>query len=415
MKSKINSPPHFHYLHPYNPFKMKLLLATLILFCTFFSNAANKTFQAIDTSGNVIFEIEAERLYGFSDGMARIQQINLVNNEWVRGKGFINTKGEMVIPCIYDKVKNFVDGRAWVKKKNSNSWTLIDKQGNEIPTKPYEKVGYIMEGYSDRIAVYENGLMGWIDRDGNEVIPCQYLGSSTFDKEFGLACVSKSGTSEAYGFIDKGGKVVIPFQYKQAGHSSFHNGYCRVTVNGKTVLINEKGEVQFTPTYGSLQNYSQGLMAVATKPNRKGWGYCNLENKMVVPGVYDHATTFNDNGYAIVESGGKKGLINTRGEVVIKMVYETVYADPMEDGYICGVLPTEETLSLTDTPKMYFDANLNPVDVGSATLMSANGTNRIPFTQDGKRGFMNRNFEIVIPANYKKVTSFNGGIAIVQN
>ncbi|MDC0257328.1 WG repeat-containing protein [Crocinitomicaceae bacterium] len=72
---------------------MKLLLTTTILLCSFFSNAANKTFQAIDTTGNILFEIEAEYVYEFSDGMARIQQINLVNNKWVRGKGFINKKG----------------------------------------------------------------------------------------------------------------------------------------------------------------------------------------------------------------------------------------------------------------------------------------------------------------------------------
>ncbi len=290
---------------------------------------------------------------------------------------------------------------------------MIDKLGNVIPTKPYAKVGYIMDGYADRIAVYENGLMGWIDRDGNEVIPCQYLGSSTFDTEFGLACVTKAGTSEIYGFIDKEGKIVIPFQYKQPGHSSFHNGYCRVSVKGKTVLINEKGEVQFTPTYGSLQNYGQGLMAVATKPNRRGWGYCNLENEMVVPGVYDYATTFNESGYAIVESSDNKGLINTNGEVVLKMKYETVYADPSNDGYICGVHHTAEPASLSNTPKDYFDANLNPINVGDVTLMPADGTNRIPFTQNGKRGFMNRNFEIIIPASYTKATKFNNGIALV--
>ncbi|XOV66727.1 MAG: WG repeat-containing protein [Fluviicola sp.] len=393
---------------------MKLLLTTIILLAGTFSFAANKTFQAIDSSGNILFTIEAEHVYAFSDGLARIQQINLVNNQWVRGKGYINTKGKVVIPCTYDKIQDFVDGRAWVKKKDAESWTLIDKQGNVIPTKPYKKVGYIMEGYSDRIAVYENGLMGWIDRNGNEVISCQYLGSSTFDKEFGLACVTKSGTTETYGFIDKEGNVEIPFQYKQAGHSSFHNGYCRVSVNGKTVLIDEKGVVQFTPKYSSLQNYSKGLMAVATKPNRIGWGYCNLQNIMVVPGIYDHATTFNEDGFAIVEQSGNKGLMNTEGEFLLGLKYETIYADVSEDGYICGVHHTEEPASLTNTPKDYFDANLNPVDVGNATLMPANGSNRIPFMENGLRGYMNLQFEIVVPAKYKKATAFSDGIAFVR-
>lgn len=95
------------------------------------------------------------------------------------------------------------------------------------------------------------------------------------------------------------------------------------------------------------------------------------------------------------------------------MKYETVYADPSNDGYICGVHHTAEPASLSNTPKDYFDANLNPINVGDVTLMPADGTNRIPFTQNGKRGFMNRNFEIIIPASYTKATKFNNGIALV--
>jgi len=392
---------------------MKLLI-TLALFCFSFSGfCANKTFQAIDTNGNVLFTIEAERVYAYSDGMARIQQLNLVNNQWVRGSGYINTKGEVVIPCVYDKVRDFVDGRAWVKRKNESHWTLIDTNGNVIPTKKYEKVGHIMEGYSDRIAVYENGKMGWIDRSGNEVIPCQYIGSTRFDEEFGLACVTAYGGPEKYGFIDKQGEVVIPFQYKQAGHSSFKNGYCRVSVNGKSVLIDEKGTIKFRPTYNSLQNYSHGLMAVATKPNRNGWGYCNLDNEMVVPGKYSYASTFNDDGYAIVELDDNKGMINAEGEVLLPLTYETIYADVSKDGYICGVHHVDTPTSLSNTPKDYFDSDLKPIDVGNATLMPADGGNRIPFTLNRKRGFMDRNFNIVIPANYKKATAFSNGIALV--
>lgn len=393
---------------------MKFILI-LFFFASFPSFSANKTYQAIDTNGTILFTIEAEFIYAFSDGVARIKQLNLVNNKWVRGYGYINKAGEVVVPCIYKKAFDFVDDRAWVKRENENHWTLINKKGEVISTKQYEKVGYIIEGYSDRIAVYQNGQMGWINRDGKEVIACQYLGSSTFDKEFGLACVTAaSGSSEKYGFINKEGAVIIPFQYSQSGPSSFKNGYCRVNVKGKTVLIDQKGKVVFTPKYNSLQDYSQGLMPVVTKPNRDGWGYCNMENVMIVPGIYQHATSINEDGYGIIELKGKKGLIDSTGTLLLDLKYETVYADPTNDGYICGVLPTEEVLSLSDTPKDYFDIDLNPIDIGKRTLMPANGSNRIPFALDRKRGYMDRNFNVVIPAKYAKATDFNDGIALVR-
>ena len=393
---------------------MKSLLIILLALLPFASSA--KIFKGINEKGEVVFTIEAKSISPFSDGLAKIRQQRLINNVWVTGYGYINTKGEIVIESIYDKAQDFVDGRAWVQKENENYWTLIDKSGNVIPTKKYEKVGYIIDGYSDRLAVYENGALGWIDRDGKEVIPCKYLGSSTFDREFGLACVMPvNSDEEMYGFINKDGEVVIPFQFKQAGTSSFHNGFCRVSVGGKTVLINEKGETVFTPKYGSLQNYSHGLMPVATKPNRSGWGYLNLKNEMIIPAKYDDAQVFNQDGYAIVELNGKKGLIDTTGALVLPMEFATIYCEPIEDGYICAVYPVAEAASLLNTPKKYFDANLNPIDVGDVTLMSADGSSMIPFmTPEGKRGFMDRGYNIVIPATYSKATSFNSGISLVS-
>lgn len=389
-----------------------LSLFTLVLSLTF---AANKTYFGINEKGEKIFQIEAKYVSEYSGGLALIKQQNLVNNTWITGYGYINTKGELVIPCEYADGKDFVDNRAWVKKKDSKYWTLINEKGEVIPTKNYEKVGYIMEGYSDRIAVYENGKMGWIDRDGKEVIPCKYLGSSTFDKEFGLACVTLyDSQEEKYGFIDKNGAMVIPFQFKQAGTSSFHNGFCRASVGGKTVLINDKGEVVFTPKYGSLQNINHGLMAVATKPNRKGWGFINMENEMVIPAIYDHVSSFNEDGFAYVERDEKVGLIDTTGKEILPCKYDNIYCDVTEDGYICAVHLTEEPQSLLKTPKDYYNKNLEPINLNGATLMSAKGGSIIPFmTSDAKRGFMNRDFEIIIPAKYTKATAFHDGVALV--
>ena len=44
--------------------------------------------------------------------------------------GFINRKGEIVIPIIYDKVLSFKGGVALVEK--GNECLYIDKYGNEL-------------------------------------------------------------------------------------------------------------------------------------------------------------------------------------------------------------------------------------------------------------------------------------------
>lgn len=406
---------HWFWYLSENSTTMKNLLILLLSVLSLTGFAANKPFKAIDENGRVLFTIEAQSVYEFSNGLARIKQQYIEGNQWVSGYGYINTKGEIVIPCKFEKANDFVAGRAWVKNIGDEYWTLIDVNGTVIPTKKYTKVGYIFEWQPDRLAVYEGEAMGWIDRNGKEVIPCKYAGSSTFDREFGLACVSlATDESGKYGFLNQQGEVAIPFQYVQAGTSSFHSGYCRVSIQGKTVLIDEKGTVRFTPKYGSLQDLSHGLMAVATKPNRQGWGYLNLKNEMVIPGIYDEASTINEEGFATIEKSEKVGLIDSTGQLLLELKYATIYCEPKHDGYICAVYPVTEPTSLLETPKDYFNASFEKVDVGDVTLMSANGGKLIRFmTKEGRYGFMNRNFEIVIPAQFDKVTAFSEGIALV--
>mgnify|MGYP003291734872 CR=1 FL=1 len=59
---------------------------------------------------------------GFSKGLAPVQQ---------NGKcGFINTKGEVVIPCIYDEAGWFSEGLALVKQ--NGKWSIINTEGKVI-------------------------------------------------------------------------------------------------------------------------------------------------------------------------------------------------------------------------------------------------------------------------------------------
>ena len=47
--------------------------------------------------------------------------------------GFIDTNGDVIIPCIWTEADNFSDGHARVKDEDGN-WYTIDKSGNVIST-----------------------------------------------------------------------------------------------------------------------------------------------------------------------------------------------------------------------------------------------------------------------------------------
>jgi hypothetical protein len=108
-----------------------------------------------------------------------------------------------------------------------------------------------------------------------------------------------------------------------------------------------------------------------------------------------------------------KGVINTQGKVVIPFKYETVYCDLSEDGFIMGIYPSKEVLSLSEAKKDYYNSNFELIQHNFQYIQHAQGSKYIPFKQNNEWGYLNRKYKIVIPAQYKKVKSFTDGVAFV--
>jgi hypothetical protein len=132
--------------------------------------------------------------------------------------GFINTSGEVLGNQIsYDDVSDFYIGRAIVKiannyliiDTNSNQigevysdldrvnanlfkarldgkYFLIDRNGNQISKKAYDFVDTKI--YDGLIRVETNGLWGYIDLNGNEIIPPKYKLTRGFSKGEASVC-----------------------------------------------------------------------------------------------------------------------------------------------------------------------------------------------------------------------------------
>lgn len=104
----------------------------------------------------------------------------------VDGKeGFMNPKGEVVIPTTFQKVYPFSDGLA---------------------------------------AVQVEDLWGFIDADGKMVIEPQFVEVDFFSE--GLAAVREKEFTDPWGYIDKQGKMIIKPKFDLA--EQFHNGIARV-------------------------------------------------------------------------------------------------------------------------------------------------------------------------------------------
>ena len=151
----------------------------------------------IDYRGNEIIPFKYDAVRWFFDGVAWVES----DEKW----GLIDKNGHELLPFKYDEVECFIGGEAWVKRDNrlelidkcgnvilhceryydevdkftdallrvhDGVWFLMDKQERIITTKPYKFIGDFVNGLA-KVESYDYKC-GFIDKNGNEVIPCIY-------------------------------------------------------------------------------------------------------------------------------------------------------------------------------------------------------------------------------------------------
>lgn len=199
----------------------------------------------IDKTGKEVIHAKYNIAYSFQNGLAKVQNSN---RQW----GFINAKGEEVIPPAFEDVGDFSDGLASFQypyhQQRNHKKGYIDKTGKEIVASQYDRASDFSEGMAavgngENIGTQFIGKWGFIDKTGKEIVPLRYNQVGNFSE--GLAAVSLSGK---WGFIDKRGIVVIPLEYSVQSYMfgdlppGFNNGVAKVIKDGRTIYIDKTGK-----------------------------------------------------------------------------------------------------------------------------------------------------------------------------
>ena len=151
------------------------------------------------------------------------------------------------------KVHSFHDGKYRVYNRCTGKYTT-------------PKVDWVKPSIDDSLAVYAlHNKRGYINKKNGEIVidaeRNNYSKAWVFSE--GLAAVQKNGM---IGFINRKGEVVIPFRYPYHGNplSSFvfENGHCIVAdTTGKCGVINRKGEWIIHPKYDNIDAYEEYVIA----------------------------------------------------------------------------------------------------------------------------------------------------------
>ncbi len=194
----------------------------------------------INRNGDWVIEPQYDRAWGFSEGIA---QVLLFNRNYRVEHRYINTKGEEVSRPQHERnsseglfVRNEIRhgsgrDRAGIK------WRYVK---GEFTSRKYNSV----RSFSEGLAGVSWGRWGFINTEGEEVIPLQYDSIMPFSE--GLAGVEKDGR---WGFINTEGEEVIPFQFDHI--MPFSEGMAFVIFEGheKWSLIRVKRKTSFLSSW----------------------------------------------------------------------------------------------------------------------------------------------------------------------
>ena len=241
--------------------------------------------QCLNTKNDLLFEVTASFVNDIKSPNGLIQ---VTLNDKL---GFINEKGEEIIPCKYDIARDFAsNGLAAVRV--DGKFGYINEKGEEIiPCKYDIAKDFASNGLA---AVNVDGNNGYINEKGEEIIPCKYDIAKDFASN-GLAAVK---VDRKYGYINEKGEEIIPCKYNRAGYFA-SNGLAAVEVDGKYGYINEKGEEIIPCKYDLAMDFDSNDLAKIQLDNK--YGCVNEKGEEIIPCIYNDLTIIYSKGLIFVK------------------------------------------------------------------------------------------------------------------
>lgn len=344
--------------------------------CLFENRAVIHTYQGYgfaDETGKIVIPMQYDKVWHFKNGLAKVER----NKRY----GLIDKSGKIIIPPQYNELNYFTD--KLLRTRHNNQYELFDTQGNIISDK-YDFIGNIDYGFAK---IKQKDKYGLMDKNGNEIIPCQYDDILTLTKEPDLIAVKKDNQ---WGFVDKNNHTVIPFVYEQVWH--FHNGLAKIRNNQQYGMIDLTGKIIIPTQYQWLDDINeQGL--IRFQQNNQ-FGFINRDNQIVIPNQYEYIEQFNHD-IAKAKKNGFWGFIDKTGKEVFALKYEnmrdispflSIAADKDSKGYTIAILLNKKN----KTAKTY--RRIEKFYGGLAKVIDVNNIQQI--------GFINEIGEEVIPVQY---------------
>jgi hypothetical protein len=193
---------------------------------------------------------------------------------------------------------------------------FLDTEGNPVIPCQWDYA----EGFANGLAlVYRNQKAGFIDRSGTLVIPCTWDWAGLFWDE-NLVPVRKD---KKWGAIDRTGKLIIPCDWDSIGELS--DTLVIVEKDKLFGLIDKQNQVIQAPQWTNLRSYGT---CYASETEGK-WGILDLQGNVICPPKWDRISGYPGGifqGELILEESSKFTLYDPTGKIIAGNLDEIHYA-----------------------------------------------------------------------------------------
>lgn len=251
--------------------------------------------------------------------------------------GYINAEGESVIPLQYSEARDFQkNGLAVVAQKQK--YGLVELSGEYLVEPIYTSISPYVEQRA--IVTVDEYHFAMLNEEGKKITEQTYpfISKSAGNRSiYSTETTNSSGSSVIqYGYLDSEGNEVIPAQYEEASDYDQQKAIVKIK-EYEYALINEIGERLATYPYYYVGNYSDGFLVF--KETASGtYGYMDERGTAMIPPSFIGATAFHQ-GQAIVNTSEDYkpgyGVIDKQGVYIIPAEYHDI-RDLGEDRWAVG-------------------------------------------------------------------------------
>ena len=339
-------------------------------------------------SGDMIIAPQYDDVYLMSDGYAHIR----MNNK----EGLVSPKGELLVPPKYEYVTLFYEGRS-AFRLGDGLQGYLDEGGKEVIPPIYEFTG---EFVNNRAFVQSNGEYLLIDRDGNIVKKLQGLEpyyQDYFESMVGIKAdanailVTKSSNLQV-GLLDSMGNFLLPAAYNSL--SAPVMGVVIAEKDGYKGLIRINGTTVTPLEYEFLFRITDSLYSGQFKEKA---GVIDLNGNTIIPFEYEYLFR-DDLGNFVVGRDGKSGVINAQGTVKIPFNYLSLN---YQKGYYLAYDDQMKTSLL--------DVDGNNIWKESYDNITVLGGDRFLVERNGKSGIVSKSEKVILPLEFDNNSSMEMG------